>query len=160
MVTEYVEHGPLDVWLRRERGRVPVAWKMAVAQQLASALSYLVCGLGQQGGPVLGGEASTHPYVHTLGPGGLSTNLLCSHTPVAPFSPERTPNCSTWCSVRPGLSRLSLSPSPPASLTLVSRAPTVCRAPPWVLGTHGEQSRQKPLSFGEPVFVVKEINKK
>lgn len=41
MVTEYVEHGPLDVWLRRERGRVPLAWKLAVAQQLASALSYL-----------------------------------------------------------------------------------------------------------------------
>uniref|UniRef100_A0A8C9JKL1 Tyrosine-protein kinase n=1 Tax=Panthera tigris altaica TaxID=74533 RepID=A0A8C9JKL1_PANTA len=41
MVTEYVEHGPLDVWLRRERGHVPVAWKVAVAQQLASALSYL-----------------------------------------------------------------------------------------------------------------------
>ena len=44
MVTEYVEHGPLDVWLRRERGRVPLAWKLAVAQQLASALSYLVRG--------------------------------------------------------------------------------------------------------------------
>uniref|UniRef100_A0A5F9D5Z1 non-specific protein-tyrosine kinase n=1 Tax=Oryctolagus cuniculus TaxID=9986 RepID=A0A5F9D5Z1_RABIT len=41
MVTEYVEHGPLDVWLRRERGRVPMAWKVAAAQQLASALSYL-----------------------------------------------------------------------------------------------------------------------
>ncbi|XP_014652441.1 PREDICTED: non-receptor tyrosine-protein kinase TYK2 [Ceratotherium simum simum] len=41
MVTEYVEHGPLDVWLRRERGHVPLAWKVAVAQQLASALSYL-----------------------------------------------------------------------------------------------------------------------
>uniref|UniRef100_A0A8C9A054 Tyrosine-protein kinase n=1 Tax=Prolemur simus TaxID=1328070 RepID=A0A8C9A054_PROSS len=41
MVTEYVEHGPLDVWLRRERGHVPVAWKVVVAQQLASALSYL-----------------------------------------------------------------------------------------------------------------------
>ncbi|XP_078216673.1 non-receptor tyrosine-protein kinase TYK2 isoform X15 [Callithrix jacchus] len=41
MVTEYVEHGPLDVWLRRERGCVPMAWKMVVAQQLASALSYL-----------------------------------------------------------------------------------------------------------------------
>ncbi|XP_077624056.1 non-receptor tyrosine-protein kinase TYK2 [Crocuta crocuta] len=41
MVTEYVEHGPVDVWLRRERGHVPVAWKVAVAQQLASALSYL-----------------------------------------------------------------------------------------------------------------------
>ncbi|XP_054418241.1 non-receptor tyrosine-protein kinase TYK2 isoform X2 [Pteronotus mesoamericanus] len=41
MVTEYVEHGPLDVWLRRERGHVPVAWKVVVAQQLANALSYL-----------------------------------------------------------------------------------------------------------------------
>lgn len=49
MVTEYVEHGPLDVWLRRERGHVPVAWKMTVTQQLASALSYLVCGPGTQG---------------------------------------------------------------------------------------------------------------
>lgn len=44
IVTEFVEHGPLDVWLRRQRGRVPMTWKMAVAQQLASALSYLVCG--------------------------------------------------------------------------------------------------------------------
>nr|XP_044609695.1 non-receptor tyrosine-protein kinase TYK2 isoform X3 [Equus asinus] len=41
MVTEHVEHGPLDVWLRRERGHVPMAWKVAVAQQLAGALSYL-----------------------------------------------------------------------------------------------------------------------
>lgn len=44
IVTEFVEHGPLDVWLRRQRGRVPMTWKMAVAQQLASALSYLVRG--------------------------------------------------------------------------------------------------------------------
>lgn len=68
MVTEYVEHGPLDVWLRREKGHVPVAWKVAVAQQLASALSYLVRGL--QVGPgwvgsarlasAWGVEASTH----------------------------------------------------------------------------------------------------
>lgn len=55
MVTEYVEHGPLDVWLRRERGCVPVAWKVAVAQQLASALSYLVRGLWM--GPELMGRA-------------------------------------------------------------------------------------------------------
>lgn len=41
MVMEFVEHGPLDVWLRRMRGRVPLAWKLVVAQQLASALSYL-----------------------------------------------------------------------------------------------------------------------
>lgn len=45
MVMEHVEHGPLDVWLRRERGHVPMAWKVAVAQQLAGALSYLVRGL-------------------------------------------------------------------------------------------------------------------
>lgn len=52
MVTEYVEYGPLDMWLRREKGCVPVAWKVAVAQQLASALSYLVRGpwVGPVGG--------------------------------------------------------------------------------------------------------------
>ncbi|XP_021239110.1 non-receptor tyrosine-protein kinase TYK2, partial [Numida meleagris] len=41
MVEEFVEHGPLDVLLRKEKGRVPVGWKIAVAKQLASALSYL-----------------------------------------------------------------------------------------------------------------------
>ncbi|XP_074206838.1 non-receptor tyrosine-protein kinase TYK2 isoform X1 [Camelus bactrianus] len=81
MVTEYVEHGPLDVWLRRERGHVPLAWKLTVAQQLASALSYLedkslvhgnVCGrnillarLGQAEG--------TSPFIKLSDPGvGLS----------------------------------------------------------------------------------------
>uniref|UniRef100_A0A8B9FCV8 Tyrosine-protein kinase n=1 Tax=Amazona collaria TaxID=241587 RepID=A0A8B9FCV8_9PSIT len=41
MVEEFVEHGPLDVLLRKEKGRVSVAWKITVAKQLASALSYL-----------------------------------------------------------------------------------------------------------------------
>uniref|UniRef100_A0A8C9FH71 Tyrosine-protein kinase n=1 Tax=Pavo cristatus TaxID=9049 RepID=A0A8C9FH71_PAVCR len=41
MVEEFVEHGPLDVLLRKEKGRVPVGWKITVAKQLASALSYL-----------------------------------------------------------------------------------------------------------------------
>lgn len=102
MVAEYVEHGPLDVWLRRERGCVPVAWKVVVAQQLASALSYLVCGLwvgpGSAGraraASALGIETSVHPSVHTLPPGDLPMNLLCSHTHVAPISPKRTPNLS------------------------------------------------------------------
>lgn len=49
MVTEFVEHGPLDVWLRRERGHVPMTWKMTVTQQLASALSYLVRGVKSWG---------------------------------------------------------------------------------------------------------------
>ncbi|XP_057396734.1 non-receptor tyrosine-protein kinase TYK2 isoform X1 [Balaenoptera acutorostrata] len=81
MVTEYVEHGPLDVWLRRERGHVPLAWKLAVAQQLASALSYLedkslvhsnVCGrnilLAR-----LGLAEGTSPFIKLSDPGvGLS----------------------------------------------------------------------------------------
>ncbi|XP_032648277.1 non-receptor tyrosine-protein kinase TYK2 isoform X2 [Chelonoidis abingdonii] len=41
MVEEYIEHGPLDVLLRKEKGRVTVGWKITVAKQLASALSYL-----------------------------------------------------------------------------------------------------------------------
>ncbi|KAJ1172497.1 hypothetical protein NDU88_004343 [Pleurodeles waltl] len=41
MVEEYIEHGPLDVLLRKERGRVTPGWKFTVAKQLASALSYL-----------------------------------------------------------------------------------------------------------------------
>ncbi|XP_027765897.1 non-receptor tyrosine-protein kinase TYK2-like [Empidonax traillii] len=41
MVEEFVEHGPLDVLLRKEKGRISVGWKIAVAKQLGSALSYL-----------------------------------------------------------------------------------------------------------------------
>ncbi|XP_074835700.1 non-receptor tyrosine-protein kinase TYK2 [Carettochelys insculpta] len=41
LVEEYIEHGPLDVLLRKEKGRVTVGWKITVAKQLASALSYL-----------------------------------------------------------------------------------------------------------------------
>ncbi|KAI5936058.1 Non-receptor tyrosine-protein kinase TYK2 [Manis javanica] len=81
MVTEFVERGPLDVWLRRERGHVPVAWKVVVAQQLASALSYLedkslvhgnVCGrnilLAR-----LGLAEGTSPFIKLSDPGvGLS----------------------------------------------------------------------------------------
>lgn len=42
MVEEYIEHGPLDVFLRKNKGRIIVGWKITVATQLASALSYLV----------------------------------------------------------------------------------------------------------------------
>ncbi|NXH32410.1 TYK2 kinase, partial [Myiagra hebetior] len=41
VVEEFVEHGPLDVLLRKERGRISVGWKITVAKQLGSALSYL-----------------------------------------------------------------------------------------------------------------------
>lgn len=42
MVEEFVEFGPLDVFLHREKGRVTPQWKFTVAKQLASALCYLV----------------------------------------------------------------------------------------------------------------------
>ncbi|XP_062388819.1 non-receptor tyrosine-protein kinase TYK2 [Sardina pilchardus] len=41
MVEEFVEFGPLDNFLRKERGRLSPQWKFTVAKQLASALSYL-----------------------------------------------------------------------------------------------------------------------
>lgn len=44
MVEEYVQHGPLDVFLRRQQSQLETAWKFQVAVQLASALSYLVRG--------------------------------------------------------------------------------------------------------------------
>lgn len=42
MVEEFVEFGPLDVFLRKEKASVSPQWKFIVAKQLASALSYLV----------------------------------------------------------------------------------------------------------------------
>ncbi|XP_051743713.1 non-receptor tyrosine-protein kinase TYK2 isoform X2 [Ctenopharyngodon idella] len=41
MVEEFVEFGPLDVFLHREKGHVTPQWKFTVAKQLASALCYL-----------------------------------------------------------------------------------------------------------------------
>ncbi|XP_036410281.1 tyrosine-protein kinase JAK1 isoform X1 [Megalops cyprinoides] len=41
MVEEYVEQGPLDVFLHRKRTLLATPWKFQVAKQLASALSYL-----------------------------------------------------------------------------------------------------------------------
>nr|XP_015210990.1 PREDICTED: tyrosine-protein kinase JAK1 isoform X1 [Lepisosteus oculatus] len=41
MVEEFVESGPLDVFMRKERSHLTPVWKFQVAKQLASALSYL-----------------------------------------------------------------------------------------------------------------------
>uniref|UniRef100_UPI00398EDC69 non-receptor tyrosine-protein kinase TYK2 n=1 Tax=Pristiophorus japonicus TaxID=55135 RepID=UPI00398EDC69 len=41
IVEEYVEFGPLDVLLRKEKGKLSPEWSLTVIQQLASALSYL-----------------------------------------------------------------------------------------------------------------------
>lgn len=44
MVEEYVQHGPLDVFMRRQQSPLTTPWKFQVAKQLAAALSYLVRG--------------------------------------------------------------------------------------------------------------------
>ncbi|NWU73385.1 JAK3 kinase, partial [Pterocles burchelli] len=43
MVQEYVRHGPLDLYLRKNQGegKVTTSWKLQVAKQLAYALNYL-----------------------------------------------------------------------------------------------------------------------
>ncbi|NXP95962.1 JAK3 kinase, partial [Passerina amoena] len=41
MVQEHVRHGPLDLYLRKNRGVVTTGWKLTVAKQLAYALNYL-----------------------------------------------------------------------------------------------------------------------
>nr|XP_043906798.1 non-receptor tyrosine-protein kinase TYK2 [Solea senegalensis] len=41
MVEEFVEFGPLDLFLRREKASVTPQWKFIVVKQLASALGYL-----------------------------------------------------------------------------------------------------------------------
>lgn len=41
MVQEFVEHGALDLYLKREKS-VSVSWKLEVAKQLASVLNFLV----------------------------------------------------------------------------------------------------------------------
>lgn len=42
IVEEFVELGPLDLFMRRQQNPLSTAWKFQVAKQLASALSYLV----------------------------------------------------------------------------------------------------------------------
>ncbi|XP_061556654.1 non-receptor tyrosine-protein kinase TYK2 [Phycodurus eques] len=83
MVEEFVEFGPLDVFLRKEKDKLTPRWKCIVAKQLASALNYLatkglahgnVCGrnvlVARQG---LGQGAS--PFVKLSDP-GIAVNML------------------------------------------------------------------------------------
>lgn len=83
MVEEFVEFGPLDMFLHREKAHVTPRWKFTVAKQLASALSYLetkslvhgnVCGKN-----ILvvrkGLEDGTSPFVKLSDPGISITAL-------------------------------------------------------------------------------------
>jgi len=48
MVEEFVQYGPLDLFMRRQTTTLSTAWKFQVAKQLASSLSYLVKKLKKQ----------------------------------------------------------------------------------------------------------------
>lgn len=42
MVEEFVQRGPLDLFMRNHRSHLTPSWKFQVAEQLSSVLSYLV----------------------------------------------------------------------------------------------------------------------
>uniref|UniRef100_A0A8C8ISE7 Tyrosine-protein kinase n=1 Tax=Oncorhynchus tshawytscha TaxID=74940 RepID=A0A8C8ISE7_ONCTS len=83
MVEEFVEFGPLDVFLRRERALVTPQWKFTVAKQLASALSYLETKQLVHGNVCAknilvarrGLEEGTFPFVKLSDP-GIALNVL------------------------------------------------------------------------------------
>lgn len=52
MVEEFVEFGPLDLFMHRKSEVLTTPWKFKVAKQLASALSYLVRDLFTEALPV------------------------------------------------------------------------------------------------------------
>ncbi|XP_054614350.1 non-receptor tyrosine-protein kinase TYK2 isoform X2 [Dunckerocampus dactyliophorus] len=83
MVEEFVEFGPLDVFLRKEKAKVTPRWKFIAARQLASALNYLAS-KGCVHGNVCarnilvarrGLEQGTTPLVKLSDP-GIALNLL------------------------------------------------------------------------------------
>ena len=86
-----MEHGPLDVLLRKEKGRVAVGWKITVAKQLASALSYLVTGLGTEGFPaaIRAGNRLRAPFPPAA-PLGLAGRPLCRAFPCPPSRSTRS----------------------------------------------------------------------
>lgn len=58
MVEEFVEGGPLDLFMHRKSDALTTPWKFKVAKQLASALSYLVRCCDVWGGPHLSPQYS------------------------------------------------------------------------------------------------------
>lgn len=79
MVEEFVEHGPLDVLLRKEKGRVTVGWKITVAKQLASALSYLVMVLGTGAFPA--GKCTGGRFRAPFAAGSVAGRISCGFSP-------------------------------------------------------------------------------
>ncbi|XP_063043272.1 non-receptor tyrosine-protein kinase TYK2 [Engraulis encrasicolus] len=99
MVEEFVEFGPLDIFLRKERGRLTPQWKFTVAKQLASALSYLESKRLVHGNVCAknilvvrpGLEEGTSPFIKLSDP-GISLTALSSQERV-----ERIPWIAPEC---------------------------------------------------------------
>ncbi|KAI1884278.1 hypothetical protein AGOR_G00224790 [Albula goreensis] len=107
MVEEFVEFGPLDVFLRNHRGVVTPQWKFTVAKQLASALSYLESKRLVHGNVCAknilvarkGLEEGTTPFVKLSDP-GISVSALTREERVERV-PWMAPEC-VFCGARLG----------------------------------------------------------
>lgn len=80
MVQEYIRHGPLDLYLKKNHseGKVTTSWKLQVAKQLAYALNYLVSGWPKSPCPMMC-PTPTQLYPHSF-------LHLYSHSPQPPVS--------------------------------------------------------------------------
>lgn len=87
MVQEYIRHGPLDLYLKKNHseGKVTTSWKLQVAKQLAYALNYLVSGW----------PTSQVPPPHHVPPFPCSSvpTAFCICIPVAPNRPRPMHPC-------------------------------------------------------------------
>ncbi|XP_077352551.1 non-receptor tyrosine-protein kinase TYK2-like isoform X3 [Festucalex cinctus] len=99
MVEEFVEFGPLDIFLRREKAKLTSRWKFIVAKQLACALNYLAT-KGVTHGNVCGRnvlvarrglEQGASPLVKLSDP-GIAVNILYQEERL-----ERTPWIAPEC---------------------------------------------------------------
>lgn len=95
MVEEFVEGGPLDLFMHRKSDVLTTPWKFKVAKQLASALSYLVRIFSHCGSPQQKPECSC---------GGARKEVLVSKWVTlclgSRYQDSLVENRCTWCLVK------------------------------------------------------------
>lgn len=110
MVQEYVRYGPLDLYLKKNRGtgKVTTSWKLQVAKQLAYALNYLVsqCPLGHAS---CGSSMSSSYSSCAAMSCSYNTSLSCGYCASASFSISASmshdPHASMSCGPYTSMSR-------------------------------------------------------
>lgn len=161
MVQEYVRYGPLDLYLKKNRGtgKVTTSWKLQVAKQLAYALNYLVsqCPLGHAS---CGSGASSSYSSCAAMSCSSNASLSCGYCASASFSISASmshdPHASTSCGPHASVSHgpyTSMSRGPHTSVSF-SRPQEDKRI------THGNVSAKKVLltregdvASGSPPFI-------